>query len=58
MKDWTKLMISVINDYVDDNGLNALFEELFPGASAGEIVSEMWEAGIIPDDVMERFLND
>lgn len=58
MKDYTKLLISVVEDFKDDNGIEELFEALFPGASIGEIVNDMYEAGLIPDDVMEAFLND
>lgn len=58
MKDYTKLLISVVEDFKDDNGVDELFEVLFPGASIGEIVNDMYEAGLIPDDVMEAFLND
>lgn len=58
MKNYEKLLISVVNDYADDNGLDGLLDELFPGASIGEIVNDMFNAGLIPEDVMERFLND
>lgn len=58
MKEIEKLMISVASDFADDYGLEGLFDELFPGMSAGEIVLDMYNSGLIPDDVMDRFLND
>lgn len=58
MKEYEKELISVVNDYADDYGWEGLFEELFPGATAGEIVLDMYNSGLIPEDIMERFLND
>lgn len=58
MKDYEKLLISIANDFTGDHGLEALFEELFPGMSPGELVRDMYEAGLIPDDVMETFLGE
>lgn len=58
LKDYEKLLIGVVNDYVDDYSIQELFEILFPGATVGEIVNDMFNSGLIPDDVMEEFLND
>lgn len=58
MKDYEKLLISVVNDFTDDYSIEELLETLFPGASVGEIVNEMFNSGLIPNDVMEKFLND
>ena len=51
-------LISVVEDYAHDYGEDALLEELFPHLSIGEIVWEMYEYGMIPEDVLEEFLND
>jgi hypothetical protein len=57
MKDYEKLLIQVINEYVDDYGIEALFEELNLG-SAGEVINDMYNSGLIPDDTMEKFINE
>lgn len=57
MKDYEKLLIQVLNDYVDDYGVEALFEELGL-ASVGEVINDMYNAGLIPDDIMEKFINE
>lgn len=57
MKDYEKLLISVINDYADDYGAEAVLEILFPGASIGEIMNDAFNAGLIPDEDMEKFIN-
>lgn len=58
MKDYEKLLISVVNDYAAEHGLEAVFEVLFPGMSAGELVRDMFDAGLIPDEDLERFLGE
>jgi hypothetical protein len=58
MKDFEKLLLSVVNDYEEEYGAEGLLEELFPGTTLGEIVVEMYLAGMIPEDVIERFINE
>ena len=58
MKNYEVQLISVINDFADEYSMEELFDELFPGMSAGELVLEMYNAGIIPDDALETFLED
>lgn len=58
MKSFEQALIQVANDFVDDYGMDGLFEEIFPGVSAGELLLDMYNAGMIPDDVLEKFLND
>lgn len=50
--------IGVMNDYLEDYTLNDLFDELFPAQGKAEIIYEMYENGMIPEDMMEKFLND
>ncbi len=50
--------ISVLADYLNDNGLEALFEELFPNQDVESVFYDMYEAGMIPEDVMEKFLKN
>lgn len=58
MKDYEKLLISVVNDFVDDYSVEELLQILYEGASIGEVINDMFNAGLIPNDVMEEFLND
>lgn len=58
MKDYEAVLISVLNDFADDYGTDGLLDELFPGITVGEIVVDMYNAGLIPEDVIERFLED
>ena len=50
--------IGVVNDSLEDYTLNDLFDELFPAQGKAEIIYEMYENGMIPEDMMEKFLND
>lgn len=58
MKDYERLLITTTNEYVDDYGVEGLLDELFPGMSAGELVLQMYDAGILPEDVLEKFLSE
>ena len=58
MKNMQKLFLQVLSDYIDDYGTDELFEELFPGRDVAEVFYEMYESGMIPEDLMEKFLND
>lgn len=58
MKNYEKLLISAVNDYAADYSIEDVLELLFPGASIGEIVNDAYNAGLIPDEDMEKFLND
>lgn len=51
-------LITVLNDYADDYGEIGLLEEIFPGLSIGELILDMYSAGLIPEDVLERFLTE
>lgn len=57
MKDYEKVLISVINDYADDYGAEAVLDILFPSATIGEILNDVFNAGLIPDEDMEKFIN-
>lgn len=58
MKVYETKLISVLNDFADEYGTDGLLDELVPGASIGEIIVDMYNAGILPEDVIERFLLD
>ena len=59
MKNYDKKLIEVVNAFALDYSTDELFEEIFgPEYDIGDIVKDMWYAGIIPDDQMEKFLND
>lgn len=52
-------LISILNDYADDYGVEGLLEELFgEGMTIGEILNDHFNAGLIPTDRMEAFLLD
>jgi hypothetical protein len=51
-------LIDVFDGFVFDNNYTALFDILFPGASPGEIVLDMYNSGLIPNEVIERFLEE
>ena len=57
MKEFDFILMNVVNDYVDDYGLDGLLEELFPGQTMGELVSDMYQAGLIPETTLEKFLD-
>lgn len=58
MKNFEQTLIDVTNDYAADYGMEAVFDMIFPGMSAGELLVEMYNSGLIPDDKLEEFLND
>lgn len=58
MKVYDKKLIEAVNDYADEEGIEEVLDRVFPGATIGEIVVDMYNAGLIPEDVMERFLED
>jgi len=58
MKNLQNKFIEVVADYINDYGVDGLLAELFPNRDPSEIFWDMYEAGMIPDDMMERFLND
>lgn len=58
MKNIEKLLMSVAEGFADDYGVDGLIDELFPNVSIGELVVDMYNSGLIPEDVLERFLND
>lgn len=58
MKAFEKNFIDVINDYVDDYGLEGILDELFNGASLGEVLLDHYNLGGIPEDRLEKFLSD
>lgn len=58
LNSFEQSLVGVANDFADDYSLEDLFEEIFPGVSAGELLLDMYNAGLIPDDILERFLND
>lgn len=58
MNDFEKNFISVVNDYADDYGSDAVLDELFPGQTLGEILWDVYNLGGIPTDTLEKFLSD
>jgi len=58
MKKFDKLFIEVADDYAADYDLEALFEELVPDLSPGQIALALYNAGEIPNDKMEKFINE
>ena len=58
MKKFDKLFIEVADDFAGDYGLEALFEELLPDLTPGQIALELYNAGVIPTDNVEKFVNE
>lgn len=59
MKNYDKLMIEVVNDFADDYGVEGVLEELFgEDFDFGEIIVDMFNSGLIPNDKMEKFINE
>ncbi len=56
MKHFLKLFIEAANDYASEHGVEELLQEIFPEASIGEVLADMYEAGLIPNDTLERFI--
>lgn len=51
-------LIKLIDGYAEDYSALDVLDEFFPGLSLGEIIVDAWNAGMIPTDVMEKFLTD
>lgn len=51
-------MIDVFDAHADDYGLEDLMEQIFGDMTAGEIIADMYEYGMIPNEVIERFLEE
>lgn len=58
MKKFDKLFIEVSDGYADDYGMEALFEELLPDLTPGQIALELYNSGVIPTDKVEKFINE
>ncbi len=58
MKNVDRLFISVMNDYAEEHGVDGLLEELFPSMTVGEFLLDCYNAGLLPDDIVERFLEN
>lgn len=58
MTTFEKYLVDVFNGFVEDNGYDELFEIMFPGMPAGELVLEMYNSGMIPNDTIETFLEE
>lgn len=56
MKKFTSRLIREMNEYAAEYGVEALLEELFPEMTVGELISEMYEAGLIPTEDLEKFV--
>jgi hypothetical protein len=52
-------LINLLNAYADDYSIQELLDELFgEGITIGDVLADHWNAGLIPTDVMEKFLLD
>lgn len=50
--------ISVLMDFIQEHGVEGAFDELFPDREPAEVFYDMYEAGLIPDYNMEKFLGE
>lgn len=52
-------LVTLFNDYAGDYSAEELIEELFgEGVTIGDILSDHYNAGLIPTDRLEAFLLD
>lgn len=58
MKNIQKMFMGVVSEFIRDYSIEDLFEELFPGRGVEEVIYEMYESGMIPEDRMEKFLSE
>lgn len=58
MTDFEDKLIEAINDYNGDYDEQAVLDIFFPDLTIGEIIIECYNAGLIPNDILEKFLND
>lgn len=58
MTDFEVKFIDAIEDYYSDYGADAVLEEFFPKMTIGEVILDAYNSGLIPTDLMEKFLND
>lgn len=58
MTEFDTKLIDVVNEYWNDYGADAVLEDLLSDMTIGDVILEMYNAGFIPNDVLERFLND
>lgn len=58
MKELSRKIITTINLAADEHGVSEVLEQLFPRMSLGELINDMYEAGLLPDEDLEAFLED
>jgi hypothetical protein len=59
MKNYDLQMAEIVNDFADDYGVEGVLEELFgEDYDLGEIIVDMFNSGLIPNDRMEAFINE
>jgi len=56
MREFDKTIMNAVNEKYGNS--NEFLEEFFPNMTVGELVVEMYNAGLIPDDIIESILND
>lgn len=56
MREFDRSIMDAVNEKYGSS--NEFIEEFFPNMSVGELVVEMYNAGLIPDDIIESILND
>lgn len=58
MKNYDLVMQGIVNDFADDYGVDGVLSELFgEDFDIGELIVDMYNAGLIPTDKMEAFVN-
>lgn len=56
MREFDKSIMNAVNEKYGNS--NEFLEEFFPNMTVGELVVEMYNAGLIPDDIIEAILHD
>lgn len=57
MREFEKRLIAKAEADAADIGLQELLESLIPDFHAGELILELYETGLIPQDRLEHFLD-
>lgn len=56
MRDFDKQLMMRVNELFE--GHNEFLEKFFPEMSVGELVLDMFNAGLIPNDIIESLLDE
>lgn len=56
MREFDKTIMDTVNEKYGSH--NEFLDDFFPNMTVGELVVEMYNSGLIPDDIIESLLHD